>query len=88
MPCGDTAAMSLVPIVVIITAALLLICWCSWRQPCKYLRTVGTRAVSPMRAPLKQMITFYQVPCKSLTLHLLFPTDFRHPCSSLRLRRA
>ena len=60
MPCGDTAAMSLAPIVIIIIAVLLLLCWCSWKQPCKYLRTVGGRALSPMRAPVKQMITFYQ----------------------------
>ena len=60
IPCGDTAAMSLAPMVVIIIVALLLVCWCSWKQPCKYLRVVGGRALSPMRAPVKQMITFYQ----------------------------
>ena len=83
MPCGDTAAMSLAPLVVIITAALLLLCWCSWRQPCKYLRTVGSRAFAPMRAPLKQMITFYQV-LQFLQVPrctYLAPPDFRLPCS-------
>ena len=62
VPCGDTAATSLATLVGIIFAVLLLLCWCGWRQPCKRLRIMTYQALQKIRAPLKQMVAFYQVP--------------------------
>ena len=59
--CGDIAATTLATLVGIILAVLLLLCWCGWRQPCKRLRNVASQALPKIRAPLKQMIAFYQV---------------------------
>ena len=60
--CGNTAATSLAVLVSITLAVLFLFCWCSVRQPCKRLRNLAYQALLKTRAPLKQMITFYQVP--------------------------
>ena len=60
--CGDTAATSLAALVGITLAVLLLLCWCGWRQPCKRLRVMTYQALQKIRAPLKQMVAFYQVP--------------------------
>eukprot|EP00964_Phaeocystis_antarctica_P004990 scaffold2717_cov67-Phaeocystis_antarctica.AAC.4 len=60
MQCGDTAATSLAALVGITAAVLFLFCWCSVRQPCKRLRNLAYQALLKTRAPLKQMITFYQ----------------------------
>ena len=60
--CGDTAATSLATLVGITLAVLLLLCWCGWRQPCKRLRIMTYQALQKIRAPLKQMVAFYQVP--------------------------
>ena len=62
VPCGDTAATSLAAILGITFAVLLLLCWCGWRQPCKRLRIMTYQALQKIRAPLKQMVAFYQVP--------------------------
>ena len=59
--CGDTAATSLAALVGITLAVLLLLCWCGWRQPCKRLRNAAYQALPKIRAPLKQMVAFYQV---------------------------
>ena len=59
--CGDTAATSLSTLIGTTLAALLLLCWCGWRQPCKRLRIMAHQALQKIRAPLKQMIAFYQV---------------------------
>ena len=61
VPCGDTAATPLATLVGIILFALFLLCWCSWRQPCKRLRIMAFQALQKIRAPLKQMVAFYQV---------------------------
>ena len=66
VPCGDTAATSLAAILGIAFAVLLLLCWCGWRQPCKRLRFMAYRALQKIRAPLKQMVAFYQVPSRPL----------------------
>ena len=58
--CGDTTATSLTALVGITLAMLLLLCWCSRRQPCKRLRSVVHQALQKLRAPLKQMVAFYQ----------------------------
>jgi hypothetical protein len=42
-------------------AVLFLLCWCSVRKPCKRLRSLAYQTLLKIRAPLKQMITFYQV---------------------------
>ena len=62
VPCGNTAATSLTTLLGIIFAVLLLLCWCGWRQPCKRLRIMTYQALQKIRAPLKQMVAFYQVP--------------------------
>ena len=59
--CGDTAAISLATVVGITLAVLFLLCWCRWRQPCRRLRIMAYRALPEIRAPLKQMVAFYQV---------------------------
>ena len=61
VPCGDTAATSLAALVGITLAVLFLLCWCGWRQPCKRLRKSAYQALPKIRAPLKQMVAFYQV---------------------------
>ena len=61
VPCGDAAATSLTTLVGIALAVLLLLCWCGWRQPCKRLRFMAYQALQKIRAPLKQIIAFYQV---------------------------
>jgi hypothetical protein len=64
--CGDTAATSLSTLIGTTLATLILLCWCGWRQPCKRLRIMAHQALQKIRAPLKQMIAFYQVchgPC-------------------------
>ena len=61
VPCGDTAATSLAALVGITLAVFFLLCWCSWRQPCKRLRIMAHQALPKIRAPLKQMVAFYQV---------------------------
>ena len=61
VPCGDTAATSLAALVGITLAVLFLLCWCGWRQPCKRLRKLACQALPKIRAPLKQMVAFYQV---------------------------
>ena len=58
--CGVTATTSLAAFVGITLAVLFLLCWCRWRQPCKQLRKVAYQALPKIRAPLKQMIAFYQ----------------------------
>ena len=58
--CGDTAATSLAALVGITLAVLFLLCWCGWRQPCKRLRKLAYQALPKIRAPLKQMVAFYQ----------------------------
>ncbi len=50
-----------VSLVGITLAVLLLLCWCGWRQPCKRLRFMAYQALQKIRAPLKQIIAFYQV---------------------------
>eukprot|EP00964_Phaeocystis_antarctica_P003493 scaffold1878_cov64-Phaeocystis_antarctica.AAC.2 len=59
--CGDIAATSLAALVGITLAMMFLFCWCGLRQPCKRLRNVVYQALPKIRAPLKQMIAFYQV---------------------------
>jgi len=59
--CGDTATTSLATLVGTTLAVLLLLCWCGWRQPCKCLRNAAYQALPKIRAPLKQMVAFYQV---------------------------
>jgi len=59
--CGDKVITSLVAHIGIMLAVLLLLCWCGWRQPCKRLRNAAYQAVPKIRAPLKQMVAFYQV---------------------------
>ena len=61
--CSDTASTraGISVLAGIILAVLFLFCWCSVRQPCKRLRKLAYRALLETRAPLKQMITFYQV---------------------------
>ena len=59
--CGDTAATPLAALVGATLAVLLLFCWCGFRQPCKRLRNVVYQALPKIRAPLKQMVAFYQV---------------------------
>ena len=59
--CGDKATTSLVTLIGITSAVLLLFCWCGWRQPCKRLRNAAYQALPKIRAPLKQMVAFYQV---------------------------
>ena len=70
----DTAAISLATIVGIISAVLFLLCWCGWRQPCKRLRKVAYQALPEIRAPLKQMVAFYQArsSCCEARAHSLF----------------
>ena len=63
--CGDKATTSLVALIGITLAVLLLLCWCSWRQPCKRLRNTAYQAVPKMRAPLKQMWSL-STRCKKL----------------------
>ena len=58
--CGDTAATPLAALVSITLAVLSVFCWCSVRQPCKRLRTLVYQILLKTRAPLKQIITFYQ----------------------------
>ena len=58
--CGD-AVTSLVALVGITLAVLFLLCWCSVSQSCNRLRSLAYQALLKIRAPLKQMITFYQV---------------------------
>ena len=60
--CGDTAATPLATLSGTTMAVLLLLCWCGWRQPCKRLRIMIYQALQKIRAPLKQMVAFYQVP--------------------------
>ena len=59
--CGDTAATSLATLVGIVAAVLFLLCWCGSGKPCKPLRNVVYRTMTQIRAPLKQMVAFYQV---------------------------
>ena len=59
--CGDKVITSLVAHIGIMLAVLLLLCWCSWRQPCKRLRNAAYQTLPKIRAPLKQMVAFYQV---------------------------
>ena len=61
LECGDTAATSLATLIGITFAVLLLLCWCGLRQPCKHLRFMAYQALQKIRAPLKQIIAFYQV---------------------------
>ena len=58
--CGNTAATSLAALAGIILAVLSLLCWCSVRRPCKRLRSLAYQTLLKTRAPLKQLITFYQ----------------------------
>ena len=84
--CRDTAATSLAALMGITLAVLFLFCWCSVRQPCKRLRNLAYQALLKTRAPLKQMITFYQArgSCDLCSLH--HPTDSSPPALR-RLRR-
>eukprot|EP00964_Phaeocystis_antarctica_P096526 scaffold62823_cov67-Phaeocystis_antarctica.AAC.3 len=59
--CGDTATTSLATLVGTTLPVLLLLCWCGWRKPCKRLRNAAYQALPKIRAPLKQMVAFYQV---------------------------
>eukprot|EP00964_Phaeocystis_antarctica_P009190 scaffold4984_cov63-Phaeocystis_antarctica.AAC.5 len=59
--CGVTAAASLAALTGITLAVLFLLCWCGWRQPCKRLRKLAYQALPKIRAPLKQIVTFYQI---------------------------
>ena len=59
--CGDTVATSLAALVGITLAVLLLLCWCGWRPSYKRLRFMAYQALQKIRAPLKQIIAFYQV---------------------------
>ena len=74
VPCGDTAATSLAALVGIIFVVLILLCWCGWRQPCKRLRIMTYQALQKIRAPLKQMVAFYQVPRPTCVERVLSPT--------------
>ena len=58
--CGNTAATSLAALAGIILVVLSLLCWCSVRRPCKRLRSLAYQTLLKTRAPLKQLITFYQ----------------------------
>ena len=59
--CGDTATTSLAALIGTTLVTLLLLCWCGWRQPCKRLRNAACQSLPKIRAPLKQMVAFYQV---------------------------
>ena len=59
--CGGTATTSLAAFIGITLAVLFLLCWCGWRQPCKCLHNVAFQALPKIRAPLKQIVAFYQV---------------------------
>ena len=58
--CGNTAATLLAALAGSILAVLSLLCWCSVRRPCKRLRSLAYQTLLKTRAPLKQLITFYQ----------------------------
>ena len=88
--CRNTVATSLAALVGITLAVLFLLCWCGWRQPCKRLRNVAFQALPKIRAPLKQMVSFYQVDsCDVQACARLFSslTPFS-PMLLHRLRRA
>jgi hypothetical protein len=60
--CGDTvatAATSLAALAGIAVAVLLLLCWCGWRH--RSLRFMGYQTLQKIRAPLKQIVAFFQV---------------------------
>ena len=59
--CGNKATTSLATLIGIILAVLVLLCWCGWRQPCERVRNVAYQVLPKIRAPLKQMVAFYQV---------------------------
>ena len=67
--CGNTAATSLAALVGITLAVLFFLCWCGWRQPCKRLRNVVSQALHKLRAPLKQLVAFFQVR-EALAMHV------------------
>eukprot|EP00964_Phaeocystis_antarctica_P011140 scaffold6125_cov69-Phaeocystis_antarctica.AAC.4 len=78
--CGDTAATSLAALVGITLAALFLLCWCGWRQPCKRLRIMAHQALPKIHAPLKQMVAFYQVQssCDAHVVHVVHIVHVLH----------
>ena len=87
--CGDTAATSLAALIGITFAVLFLFCWCGWRQPFKRLRIMAYRALPKIRAPLKQMVAFYQVR-EAPTMHACArssPCCSRSPACILRRSR-
>tara|TARA_B100000795_G_scaffold133667_1_gene99795 strand:+ start:98 stop:298 length:201 start_codon:yes stop_codon:yes gene_type:complete len=53
---------------------MFLFGWCSVRRPCKRLRKVAYQALPEIRAPLKQMVAFYQArsSCCEARAHSLF----------------
>ena len=59
--CGGTATTSLAAFIGITLAVLFLLGWCGWRQPCQRLRNAAFQALPKIRAPLKQIVAFYQV---------------------------
>ena len=88
VPCGDMAR-SLAAISGTVAAVMLLLYWCSWRQSCRYLGKVVYQALIQMRAPLKQMVAFYQVPdsCHaSVRAHSLYPSSRPADCTLLLSR--
>ena len=61
VPCKTTVAAPLAALVGTTLAVLFFFCWCSVRQPCKYLRRVAYQTLLEIRAPLKQIVAFIQV---------------------------
>ena len=60
--CGGRAATSLATLIGITLVVLLMLCWCGWRiKSYKRLRFLVYQALGKIRAPLKQMVAFYQV---------------------------
>ena len=59
--CKDIDATPLAALVGTTLAVLFFFCWCSVRQPCKYLRRVAYQTLLEIRAPLKQIVAFIQV---------------------------
>jgi len=82
--CGSVEATSFAAHMSAVLGVLCLLCWCGWKRPYKYLRNLGHRALPRIRAPLKQMVSFYQVDsCDVQACARLFSslTPFSPTCS-------
>eukprot|EP00964_Phaeocystis_antarctica_P012165 scaffold6710_cov66-Phaeocystis_antarctica.AAC.3 len=80
--CGVTAVTSLAALTGITLAVLFLLCWCGWRQPCKSLRKLAYQALQKLRAPLKQMVAFYQAQKLLLRARHFHPADRSPACTA------